>query len=263
MEQVFRYKTSYSPQECVERITKDPQEFKSKRGWCLWYHAETISDTQLLLTFTGGHCRRELRTQYRMKLCPQEDHTLVVLRFQKELMNLPPMTPPQDLDLCMEQKLNASRIDTENGTRIELKEDFSGLWKLFRVLCNVGFVMLHYLGFVFAEVFCVGKALELSPDWTAWWNIGLVLLVMAVLAVHYFLLHLLVKHGLMAKTSLYIVTALETLTVLAVTYFLIFPPDGIYPIVSAHIFAIIVEFLILSARFASWFFLHKKKSLAK
>ena len=66
-------------------------------------------DTQVLITFTGGQFRKMMRTQYLMEFLSQENHTLIVLRFQKELFGLPPMTPSSDIDLCMKQKLNAVR----------------------------------------------------------------------------------------------------------------------------------------------------------
>ena len=44
-----------------------------------------------------------------MELQPEGDHTLVVMRFRKDLFGLPPMTIPKDIDLCMQQKLAAVR----------------------------------------------------------------------------------------------------------------------------------------------------------
>ena len=103
------YESAYNLHECIIQITKEPQQYECKWGTARWYKAERLSDTQVLITFTGGQFRRMMRTQYLMEFLPQENHTLIVLHFQKELFGLPPMTPYSDIDLCMRQKLNAVR----------------------------------------------------------------------------------------------------------------------------------------------------------
>lgn len=110
MDQSLYYESTYNIHECVIQITKEPQQYDCEWGTSLWYKAEKISATQVLITFTGGQFRKKMNTQYLMDLLPQEHHTLIVLRFQKEWFGLPPMTPPSDIDLCMKQKLNAVRI---------------------------------------------------------------------------------------------------------------------------------------------------------
>lgn len=109
MNQPLYYESTYNLHECIIQITKEPQQYDCKWGTTLWYKAERFSDTQVLITFTGGQFRKMMRTQYLMEFHPQESHTLIVLHFQKELLGLPPMTPPSDIDLCMKQKLNAVR----------------------------------------------------------------------------------------------------------------------------------------------------------
>lgn len=109
VDQSLCYESMYSLLDCITQITKEPQQYESKWGTALWYNAEKLSDTQVLITFTGGQFRKIMRTQYLMELLPQEHHTLIVLHFQKELLGLPPMTHPFDIDLCMKQKLNAVR----------------------------------------------------------------------------------------------------------------------------------------------------------
>lgn len=109
MDYTLYYESPNSVHECIIQITKDPQEYECKWGTALWYKATRISNTQVLITFTGGQFRKMMRTQYLMEFLPQECNTLIVLRFQKELFGLPPMTPPSDIDFCMKQKLNAVR----------------------------------------------------------------------------------------------------------------------------------------------------------
>lgn len=109
MDQALYYESAYNLNECIIRITNRPQQYDCKWGTSLWYTADRISDNEVLITFTGGQFRKMMRTQYIMEFLPQECHTQIVLRFQKELFGLPPMTHPSDIDLCMKQKLNAVR----------------------------------------------------------------------------------------------------------------------------------------------------------
>lgn len=109
LDQSLYYESAYNVHECIIQITTEPQRYNCKWGTSLWYKAERISDTQVLITFTGGQFRKMMRTQYLMEFLPQEHNTLIVLCFQKELFGLPPMTHPSDIDLCMKQKLNAIR----------------------------------------------------------------------------------------------------------------------------------------------------------
>lgn len=109
VDQVLYYESMYNLQECVMQIMKEPQRYYCKLGTDLWYKAEKISDTQVLIAFTGGQFRKMMRTQYLMEFFPQIEHTTIVLRFQKELFGLPPMTSPLDIDRCMEQRIKAVR----------------------------------------------------------------------------------------------------------------------------------------------------------
>ena len=109
MSQTLYYESPNNVLECIIRITKEPQQYKCGWGTALWYKTKIITDTQILITFTGGQFRKMMRTQYLMEFIPQECHTLIVLRFQREMLGLPPMTLPSDIDFCMNQKLNAIR----------------------------------------------------------------------------------------------------------------------------------------------------------
>ena len=109
MDYTLVYESPNNVHECITQVTKEPQQYECKWGTELWYKAEKISDTHVLITFTGGQFRKIMRTEYLMEFIPQEHHTLVVLHFLEELFGLPPMTSPLDIDLCMMQKLNAVR----------------------------------------------------------------------------------------------------------------------------------------------------------
>lgn len=128
--------------------------------------------------------------------------------------------------------------------------------KFLRVVYNIGFVLLHCVGLLFVEAFGAVKWLDLVPgDWTIWQDLLLVMVVIVLLTIHYVLIRY------MARPSLYIVTAFEAVVTLAVSAFLIFAPSWFFgePIVSAHIFVVIIQLVILSARGISWYFLIKKR----
>lgn len=108
-DQVLYYESTYSVQECISRIIEEPQQYSCKWGTDLWYRAELISGSQVWITFTGGQFRKMMQTQYLMEFHPQAEKTLIVLRFQKELFGLSPMTSTMDIDRCMEQRMNAAR----------------------------------------------------------------------------------------------------------------------------------------------------------
>ena len=108
-DQVLYYESIYSLQECIAKIMEEPQLYHCELGTDLWYRAERISDTQVWITFTGGQFRKIMRTQYLMEFFPQDEHTMIAMRFRKELFGLPPMTSSLDIDRCMEQKINALR----------------------------------------------------------------------------------------------------------------------------------------------------------
>ena len=111
-EQTLYYDSIYSVQECIARIVRAPQQYRCDLGGELWYSAEKISGTQVWITFKGGQYRKIMRTQYLMEFVPREGGTMIVMRFQKELLRFPPMAPTQDIDRCMAQKLDAVRRTT-------------------------------------------------------------------------------------------------------------------------------------------------------
>ena len=109
VDQTLYYESTYNMQECIMRIIEEPQRYSCKWGTELLYKSDKISDTQIGITFTGGQYRKMMRTQYLMEFHPEAEHTSIVLRFQKEMFGLPPMTSPLDIDRFMEQKISAVR----------------------------------------------------------------------------------------------------------------------------------------------------------
>lgn len=108
-DQILHYRTELTPNECIERIMALPWEYECKWGTPLWYKAEKPSDSVLHITFTGGQFRKMMHTQYWMRFVPEGDTTMVILQFCRETFGLPPLTPPSDIDLFMQQKINAAR----------------------------------------------------------------------------------------------------------------------------------------------------------
>ena len=112
MESVWnlRYATELPAAECIQKIMETPWEFKCEWGTPLWYKCEIVSPTRLFVTFTGGQFRKIKRTQYWMDFSLENGRTVITMSFYKELVNLSPFTLAGDIDLFMEQRINATRI---------------------------------------------------------------------------------------------------------------------------------------------------------
>lgn len=105
----LRYRTEMHVHECIQRISNLPWRYRDKWGTDLWYKCEMISDSQLLVIFTGGQFRKVKRTQFLLDFVQEQGSTIVIMRFYKELFGLPSMTPPGDIDSFMKEKINATR----------------------------------------------------------------------------------------------------------------------------------------------------------
>ena len=106
--EALHYHTPMTPQECVAAVTAQPREYGDEL-MPLWYDCIPAAQQALEVTFLGGKFRRTVKTRYRMTFAEDPDGTAVVLEFCGELLGLPPMTPPADIDRFMEQKLRAVR----------------------------------------------------------------------------------------------------------------------------------------------------------
>ena len=104
------YHTVLSVSDCIKSISRTPWEFECKWGTALWYECERISGTQLLVTFTGGQFRKAVHTQYLMEFGIDGGETVITVRFYRESLGLPPMTPPGDIDRFMKQRINAIKV---------------------------------------------------------------------------------------------------------------------------------------------------------
>ena len=108
----YVYHSQLALNDCIKRITSLPWEFEDVwTSSSLWYKCQTISPTQLLITFTGGEFRRSRRTKYVMVFSKKEQTTVIEVRFQKEFLGLPPMTSVDEIDAFMTQKIMAKRTD--------------------------------------------------------------------------------------------------------------------------------------------------------
>lgn len=106
----LRYQTELPAFECIHRISHLPWKYRDEWGTDLWYKCEVISDTRLLVIFTGGQFRKAKRTQFFLDFVVERGNTLVIMSFYKEMFGLPPMTPLGDIDRFMNQKISAVRL---------------------------------------------------------------------------------------------------------------------------------------------------------
>ena len=108
-EQVLQYQTTLPVEQCIQQIITKPWIYGPDPLNELWYKCDKISDSSLLVTFTGGCFRKITRTQYIVDFSKQEDGTHIAMTFKKEMLGLPPMTLVRDIDCFMETKISASR----------------------------------------------------------------------------------------------------------------------------------------------------------
>ena len=80
-------------------------------GLPMWYSCVVMTNNQLWITFTGGQFRKMMQSQYSADFKVHQEKTLIELTFQKEMLGLPCMTLPSDIDLFMKQKTGATRKD--------------------------------------------------------------------------------------------------------------------------------------------------------
>jgi hypothetical protein len=107
----YVFQTELPLRDCMERITSLPWEFEDVwSASSLWYTCQAVSPTRLLITFTGGQFRRARRTEYMMDFMVMEQTTVIEVKFQKEMLGLPPMMTAEELDAFMRQKVQAERI---------------------------------------------------------------------------------------------------------------------------------------------------------
>mgnify|MGYP003299026482 CR=1 FL=1 len=116
VEQTIVYQTALDLIACREQILLHPQQYACEYGTSLlYYEAQMFSLVQGVIVFKGGQFRRTpIRSQYSVNLTAGKDCTYIILRFQKELFGISSMTPISDIDLCMAERLNATRIVYEH-----------------------------------------------------------------------------------------------------------------------------------------------------
>ena len=118
----LKYQTNLSVAECFARILSEPHVFESdvyskilfmgvgaivrERN----YDCYPISETQLHLTLKGGQFTKTIRSRFVMRFSPENDFTTVFLQFQGDLLNLPLMTPTQEIDSFMREKIIGIRV---------------------------------------------------------------------------------------------------------------------------------------------------------
>lgn len=109
------YITNLSTKQCMENIFVKPWIYHCRYGTELWYRCDTVGDSRLILTFTGGVFRKMMRTTFIVDIKENGCETEIVLTFHKEILGLPALTPVSDIDEFMKQKADAKR------QRMELK----------------------------------------------------------------------------------------------------------------------------------------------
>lgn len=107
-----KYRSELSVLECMHNLMRQPWEFGDKFGiYVSWYECTKVSESQLLLVYTGGKFQKMRRTQFIVDFTPEQDTTLITMQFTKDLFGLPPMTHPNNIDPLMEERCKAVRVE--------------------------------------------------------------------------------------------------------------------------------------------------------
>ena len=106
------YDTDLSAEDCFERLIK-AQHMSAMELNPAIIEVNRISETRLYLVYKGRKYSKMRRTEYIVDFSDDTTsgmRTKVTVTFTKELFRiLLPMTPVQDLDYLMNEKLNAHR----------------------------------------------------------------------------------------------------------------------------------------------------------
>lgn len=117
--QTIVYKSPLKLNDCIDRILEVPQQYSSECDTPLYFETQFFSRTQGKIIFKGGMFRRTpIRSTYNISITATKEGTFFILKFDKELFGVSSMTPISDIDLCMTQKLKASRIVYEHEGRL-------------------------------------------------------------------------------------------------------------------------------------------------
>ena len=106
----FTYHTRLSPQECIDAICKMPNIFGGNPLNPECYECKKNTETQLLVTFTGAKFGKFVHTQYLVDFYPHDTYTAIVFQFLREKLGILPSTSTYQLDVFMEQKIQAVRV---------------------------------------------------------------------------------------------------------------------------------------------------------
>lgn len=110
---VATYKSSLPPEACIAGILSAPHQYDVEFAGKAFYEAEVVSESRLLVTFTGGQFERAHRTQYRVDFEAESEQTLITFHFLHETLDSPPATQLSRIDSFMNQKALAERVQWE------------------------------------------------------------------------------------------------------------------------------------------------------
>ena len=102
------YLTKFPTQECISRLTKSPLHYRINWLYSRDYEVESISPTQLFITFTRGYNLTDHRTRYQVDFCEYDSQTKVVMRFVDEENGFPyPFVTDYEISKLLEQRIGA------------------------------------------------------------------------------------------------------------------------------------------------------------
>lgn len=107
------YESGLSPRDCIAKIVEQPYVFRLDGCEEATFDATVVTESRLLITFTGGQYGRKPHTQYIVDFTEDGGKTAISFRFFKENFDFPPCTPLSHIDLFMQKKVCAVRTHWE------------------------------------------------------------------------------------------------------------------------------------------------------
>ena len=107
----WTYTTKLPATECMKLIQQQPWTFGRNIFNLQQYECSQLESDQIRIVFKGAQFGKILRTEYLLTFAENADTCNIVANFQRELFGMPPMTSTYQLDIFMEEKIHARRIN--------------------------------------------------------------------------------------------------------------------------------------------------------
>lgn len=131
--------------------------------------------------------------------------------------------------------------------------------RILNIIYNIGLVLIHFVGIILFEACCMSLIIDHYQYYSPYFIV--VPLILGLLLFHYLLLFYVFTHGILYSATNKALVMQDTLTLLAVSLFLIIP-NGVLgtPMIREYAFIICVHMLMVWIRLLSVNYIRKRSS---